>query len=63
MPLDEVTANELSPLEPYMNVFSMSAPRKISGNPALSKPAVATIANALHAHHPVDPVVYDRIVS
>lgn len=58
---DVEMAEACAPLAPHMNTYSMAAPRKISGNPTISKPAVATIANALHAHHPVDPVKVERM--
>jgi hypothetical protein len=59
--LDVDTTEKLSLLQPHYNTYSMAAPRKISGNPAIPKPVVATIANALHAHHPVDPVKLARM--
>ena len=59
--MDTVTAEALAPLAPSMNTFSMSSPRKISGNPAISKPVVSTIANALHLKHPVDPEKLERM--
>lgn len=59
--LDVDTTEKLSLLQPHYNTYSMSAPRKISGNPAIPKPVVATIANALHAHHPVDPAKLARM--
>lgn len=61
LPMDVDTTEKLSLLQPHYNTFSMAAPRKISGNPAIPKPVVATIANALHAHHPVDPVKLGRM--
>jgi len=59
--MDVTTTQLLSLLQPHYNTFSMSAPRRISGNPAIPKPVTATIANALHAHHPMDPVKLARM--
>lgn len=55
MLMDNETTEATVALSPSKNTYSMAAPRKISGNPALSKPVAATIANALHYEHPVDP--------
>lgn len=58
---DVVAAEACAPLAPHMSTYSMAEPGKISDNPTISKPVVAMIANALHAHHPVDPVKLERM--
>lgn len=60
--LDVMTTEEVQTLAPHMNTFSMSGVRKISNNPAIPKPVVATIANAIHSVHPVDPVRLARMI-
>lgn len=59
--MDVVTTEALMPMLPHENVYDMSAPRKISGNPALSKPVTMTIANALAAKSETDPVKLARM--
>jgi len=47
--LDDVMYKYLEPLKPHNNVFTLGEhPGKVSGNPAIPKPVVATIANWLH---------------
>jgi hypothetical protein len=59
--MDVVTTEALMPMLPHENVYDMSAPRKISGNPAISKPVVMTIANALSEKRVADPAKLARM--
>lgn len=45
--LDNQTAEDLKPMSPHMNMFSMSEPRKLSNAAVFPKPVAATVSNWL----------------
>ena len=62
LPLDMNTTDALRPLAGHMSTFDLNAPRKVSRNLAMPKPAIATIASWMHFNEPLyDPAKAERM--